>query len=130
MLVFSNDHYAVTGSPSSKLYAFRFVTAEKINSAASSSNSATPSSDPSIGSPTDLELCVDLSFYPLQQLTCLGSSLPRPAARQHPRVLHPQWKKTTLLTAYAATSTAPICQVLSPPNYELIVFSDVDRYKA
>ena len=38
---FSNDHYAVTGSPSLELYAFRFVTAEKINSTAGSLNSAT-----------------------------------------------------------------------------------------
>jgi len=29
-----------------------------------------------------------------------------------------------------ATSAAPICQVMSSPNYEPIAFSDVDRYEA
>jgi len=45
-------------------------------------------------------------------------------------VLRPRLLKTAHLMASVATSVAPIYQVISPPNYELIVFFDVDRYKA
>jgi hypothetical protein len=41
-------------------------------------------------------------------------------------VLHPWLLKTALLTA----SIAPLCQVMSSPNYEPIVFSNADRYEA
>jgi len=34
------------------------------------------------------------------------------------------------MMASVATSAAPICRVISPLNYEPIMFSDVDRYKA
>jgi len=43
-------------------------------------------------------------------------------------VLCPRLPKTTLLIASTTTSAAPICQVMSSPNYELIAFSDADRY--
>jgi hypothetical protein len=127
---FSNDHYAGTSSPSSKLYASKSVIAEKTSSTTGYPNSVAPSYGPSTGSPADLQLYVDLSFYPLRHLIGLGSSPPRLVARQHLMALHPQQPKTILLTTFVATSATLIYRVLSPPNYKLIVFSVADRYEA
>jgi hypothetical protein len=44
--------------------------------------------------------------------------------------LHPRRPKTVLLTTFVATSATLIYQVLSHPNYKLIVFSVADRYEA
>jgi len=120
--LFSNDHCAGTSSPYLELHASSSATAEKPSSTIGSPLSVVVQFGPSISSPADLQLCVDLSSYPLQQLTGSGSSPPRSTARQHPMVLYPRLPKTTLLTAFAATSIAPIYQVVSPPTYKLIVF--------
>jgi hypothetical protein len=64
MLVFSNDHYAGTGSPPIKVHASRSATVEKTGFAAGSLMSVVRSI-PSTGSPADLQLYVDLSSYPL-----------------------------------------------------------------
>ena len=45
-------------------------------------------------------------------------------------VLLPQLSKTTLLTSSTTTYAAPIYQVVSPPTYKPIAFSDVDKYMA
>jgi hypothetical protein len=128
--LFSNNHCAGTSSPYLELHASSSATAEKPGSTIGSPLSIAAQFGPSIGSPADLQLCVDLSSYPLQQLTGSGSSPPQSIARQHPIVLYPRLPKTTLLAAFTTTSVAPICQVVSPPTYKLIVFSDADRYEA
>ena len=99
------------------------VTIKTHSFAASSPNSVVTSSRPQLGSPTDLQLIVHLSSYPLQWLTGSGSPPPCLVARQHPKVLHTQLLKTTLLRAPVATSTTHICRVISSPNYEPIAFS-------
>ena len=72
---FYNDHYAGIGSPSTEVHASRSTTIEQTGSVTGSPLSAVQSG-PSIGSPTDLQLCVDLSSYPLQHLTDTSSSSP------------------------------------------------------
>jgi hypothetical protein len=44
-------------------------------------------------------------------------------------VLRPQLPKIALLIASATTFVAPLCRVMSSPNYKPILFSDVDRYE-
>jgi hypothetical protein len=68
--------------------AFRSDAAEQPNSAAASLVSAAQCR-PSTASPANLQLYVDLSSYPLQQLSGTGSPSTRPAAYQHPMVLRP-----------------------------------------
>jgi len=106
---FSNDHFAGTGSPPSGSHISKSVTAATSDSTASSPDSTAVSSGPSSASPTGLQLCVDLSSYPLQQLPSSDPSALRSAARQHPMVLRLRLPKTTLLAASAAASTAPNC---------------------
>ena len=112
------------------MHVSRFVITYNIGSTAGYSTFAAASSSPSTGSPADLQLFVDLSSYPLQQLTSLGFSPPRSTARQHPMVFRPRLPKTALLTTSAATSTTSICWVMSSLNYEPIIFYDFDMYKA
>jgi hypothetical protein len=45
-------------------------------------------------------------------------------------VLRPRLLQIALLTASVASSTAPICWVMSSPTSESIAFSDADRYEA
>jgi len=61
---FSNDHYAGTSSPPIKVHASKSVTVEKTGFAAGSPMFVVRSS-PSIRSPADLQLCINLSLYPL-----------------------------------------------------------------
>jgi histone deacetylase 1/2 len=127
---FSNNHYAGTGSPPLELHISRSVTTTNSDSVVDSPTSAAASSNPSIDSLANLQLFVDLSSYPLQQLFNSDSSEPWSAVRQHPMVLRPQLLKTALLTAFAATSVAPNCRVMSSFAYEPLAFSDADRYEA
>ena len=85
---FSNDHYAGTSSSPLELHVSRFVTVYNIGFTVDSPTSAAVSSSPSIGSPANLQLFVDLSSYPLQQLTSSGFSPPCSTAHQHLMVLH------------------------------------------
>jgi len=62
---FSNDYCAGTGSPSLELHAFSSTTTEMPGSTASSSLFAVVQYNPSTGSPTNLQLYVNLSLYPL-----------------------------------------------------------------
>jgi hypothetical protein len=45
-------------------------------------------------------------------------------------VLCPQLPKIALLIASTATFVAPLCRVMSSPNYKPILFFDVDRHEA
>jgi len=92
----SNDYYTGTGSPSSDAHVLRSAAAEQPGSpaehpsfASASPSSAVPTS-PSIASPAGLQLCVDLSSYPLQHLLVTGHTSPCQAARQHPMVVRPR----------------------------------------
>jgi len=85
---FSNDHYAGTDSPLPDALAFR-SDATKQPSSTSASSVSTAQTSPSNASAAGLQLCVDLSSYPLQQLPSTSSLSPRPAAHQHPMVLCP-----------------------------------------
>jgi len=88
----SNDHCAGTGSPSPNAHVLRSVATEQPNSAADHPSSAAASlvsavpTSPSPASPAGLQLCVDLSSYPLQHLPGTCHTSPCPAARQHPMV--------------------------------------------
>jgi len=62
---FSNDHSTGTSSPPLQLHVSRFVTAETLGSATDSLGSTAASSTPQLGSLTNLQLIVDLSFYHL-----------------------------------------------------------------
>lgn len=99
------------------------VTIKTHSFSASSPNSVVVSSRPQLGSPTDLQLIIHLSSYPIQRLTGSGSPPPCLVTRQHPKVLHTLLLKTALLRAPAATSTTLICRVISSPSYEPIAFS-------
>ena len=88
------------------------------------------SSGPSSSSPLGLQLCVDLSSYPLQQLSSSDPSTPWAAAHQHPMVLRSRLPKTALLAASTTASTAPNCRVLSSPTCEPLTLFDADRYEA
>ena len=127
---FSNDHSSSTSSPPLELYFSRSAIVKTPGLVVVSQGSSLASSTSQSGSSTDLNLIVDLSSYPLQQL--IGSSSPPscPTARQHHMVLRPRLSKIAHLTASAAMVVAPIYQVLSPPIYETIAFSDADKYDA
>ena len=86
---FSNDYYAGTGSPPSKLHISRFVTVANYDSIASSPTSTAASSGLSTNSPVGLQLFIDLSSYHVQQLPSLNYSAPRSAACQHQMVIYP-----------------------------------------
>ena len=75
LLIFSNDHYAGTGSPSPDALAFSFDVVEQPISVAALPVSVTQTS-PSTASPAGLQLYVDLSSYALQQLLGIGSPSP------------------------------------------------------
>jgi len=65
---FSNDYCAGTGSPSPDAHVLRFAATEQPGSAADHPSSAAASpvqTSPSTASPAGLQLCVDLSLYPL-----------------------------------------------------------------
>jgi len=132
----SNDHCAGTGSPSSDTHVLRSAATEQPSSAADhpSSTAASPVSavqtSPFTASPAGLQLCVDLSSYPLQHLPSTGHTSPCPAAHQHPMVLHPRQPKTALSTATAAASAVSFSRVVSPPSHEPLVFNDANRYEA
>ena len=115
------------------MHLFGSITTKTHSFFAASLNSVVASSRPQLGSPADLQLIVHLSSYPLQWLTGSGSSSTCLVARQHPMVLYTQLLKITLLRAPAATSTTPICRVISSPNYEPIAcsffFGDVHGVK-
>ncbi|KAL3571765.1 hypothetical protein D5086_025669 [Populus alba] len=81
-------------------------------------------------SPPGLQLCVDLSSYPLQHIPSIGTTTPCPAAPKHSMVLHPRQPKTTLTTTTAATSAASFSRVTSPPSHEPLIFPDANRYEA
>jgi hypothetical protein len=85
---------------------------------------------PSSASPASLQLCVDLSSYPLQHLPGTGHTFPCPAARQHPMVLHPRPPKIARSTATAAAFAVSFSRVVSPPSHEPLVFNDANRYEA
>jgi len=124
---FSNDHYAGTGSPSSKLYISKYVTTTNYDSVASSPISIVMSSDPSIYSHVRLQLFIDISSYPLQQLPSSNSSTSRSVSRQHQMVLYPRLPRIALLTASAATYAASHYRVMSSPTYEPFIFSNADK---
>ena len=86
--------------------------------------------NPFIDSPAGLQLCVNLSSYPLQHLPGTGSSSPCPAAYQHHMVLRPRQPKTILFTATTTTSTASFSWVVSPPIHKPLLFNDANRYEA
>ena len=86
--------------------------------------------NPSIDSPAGLQLCVNLSSYPLQHLSGTGSSSPCPAACQHHMVLRPRQPKTALFTATTTTSIASFSWVVSPPIHKPLLFNDANRYEA
>lgn len=72
---FFNDHYARIGSPSPDVHVSKSTVAEQTNFTVGLSGSAvstSPSTDSSAGS----QLYVDLSSYPLQQLTDTSFSPP------------------------------------------------------
>jgi hypothetical protein len=71
---FSNDYFTGIGSPLLELHVSRSFTVETPGSATDSPSSAVASSTPQSGSSADLQLIINLSSYPLQQLT--GSSFP------------------------------------------------------
>jgi len=125
---FSNDHYAGTGSPSLDAFAFRSAAAEQPNFAVNSSVSTTQTS-PSTDSPAGLQLCVDLSSYPLQQLLGTGSSSQHPAAHHYHMVLRPTQPKTTLSTTTTTASAAFFSRVVSPLTYEPLVFNDANSHE-
>jgi len=127
---FSNDHYTRTGSPPSGSYISRSVIATTSDSAASSTASTDVGSDPSSDSPAGLQLFVDLSSYPLQQLPSSDPSAPRFTAHQHPMVFHPRLLKIALLTASTTSFAAPNCRLLSSPACKPLTFSNADRYEA
>jgi hypothetical protein len=85
---------------------------------------------PSTTSPVGLQLCVDLSLYPLQYLLGTGHTSPCPTARQHPMVLRLRQPKTALSAATAAASVVSFSRVVSPPSHEPLVFNDANRYEA
>jgi len=124
-----NDHYARISSPSPDVHASRSAVVEQTSFATGSPGSAV-STSPSTDSLAGLQLCVDLSSYPLQQLTGTGSSPPRPAIWQRHMILRPRQPKTTLPTTTTTATAAPINQVASPPTHEPIAFTDINRYKA
>jgi hypothetical protein len=113
-----------------RIASFQVCSTASIGSAAGSPSSAAANfgslADPSAG----LQLFVDLSFYPLQQLPSSESSTPRSTTRHHSMVLRPWLPKTALLIVSATFSTAPISRVMSSSTFELIAFSDADRYEA
>jgi hypothetical protein len=127
---FYNDHCVGTSSPPLELHASNSATTEKPEFSAGSPLSVVMQFGPSIDSLANLQLCVDLFSYPLQQLMGSSSSPPRPTVRQHLMVLRPQLPKITLLTTFATTSVVLICRVVSPLTYKPIAFSDVNRYEA
>jgi hypothetical protein len=129
-ICFYNDHCAGTTSPFSELHASSSDTVEKLEFVASSPLSVVVQFGPSIDSPADLQLYIDLSSYPLQQLMGSSSFPHQPVIRQHPVVLRPRLLKIILLTTFVTTSIIPICRVLSPLTYKPIVFYDANRYKA
>ena len=86
-------------------------------------------SSPSTTSPADLQLCVDLSSYPLQHLPGTGSSSPRTIVHQHLMVLRPRQPKTTLSTTTATASTASFNWVVSLSTHEPLVFNYANRYE-
>jgi len=98
------------------------------SSAVASPASAVPTS-PSSASPAGLQVCVNLSSYPLQHLPGIGHTSPCPAACQHHMVLRPRQPKTTLSTATATTFVASFSRVVSPPSHEPLVFNDANRYE-
>ena len=107
----SNGYCTGINSPSSDAYVLRSAAAEQPSSAAEHPSSATasPSStvltSPSTASPAGLQLCVDLSSYPLQHLPVTSHTSPCPAAHQHPMVLHPRQR-----------CPFPLPQALLPPS--------------
>ena len=105
----------------------RSVTAANYDSIASSPTSTAASSSPSTYSLVGLQLFIDLSSYPLQQLPSSNSSSPRSVARQHQMVLYPRLPKTALLTASTATYTVSHYRVMSSPAYEPLIFSNADK---
>ena len=132
----SNDHCAGIGSPSSDVHVLRSIAVEQSGSATEhpSSAAASPAStvptSPSTASPAGLQLCVDLSSYPLQHLLGTGHTTPCPAAHQHLMVLRPRQPKTALSTATVITSAASFNRVVSPPSHEPLFFNDANRYEA
>jgi len=125
---FSNDHYARTCSPSPDAFVFMFDAAEQPSSAVASPVSAAQCS-PSTASPAGLQLCADLSSYPLQPLSGTGSLSTRPTAHQHPMVLRPRQLKTAMSTATATASAASFSRVVSLPTHEQLFFNDANRYE-
>jgi len=106
----SNDHCAGTGSPSLNAHVLSSAAIEQLGSAADHPGSAAdhPGSaiaspvfavqtSPSTASPVGLQLCVDLSSYPLQHLPSIGHTSPCAAARQHLMVLRPRQRCPQLL---------------------------------
>ena len=118
------------------MHVLRSATTEQPGSASAhpSSAAASPvsavSTSPSTASPAGLQLCVDLSSYPLQHLPGTSHTTACPAARQHPMVLRPRQPKTVLSTATAAASAVSFSLVVSPPSHEPLVFNDANRYEA
>jgi len=128
---FYDYHYAGIGSPPLELHLSKSATTASTDSAAGSSSSTTANTGSLTDPSTCLQLFVDLSSYPLQQLPQSESSPPRSAAhQQHLMVLCLRLPKPALLTAYAASSATPISRVTSSPTFEPIAFSDADRYEA
>jgi len=132
----SNDHYAGIGSPSPDVHILRSAATEQPGSTTAHPSSAAASpvfavpTSPSTASPAGLQLCVDLSSYPLQPLPGTGHTSPCPAARQHPMVLRPRQPKTAMSTTTAAASAVSFTRVVSPPSHELLVSNDANKYEA
>jgi hypothetical protein len=125
-----SDFAPYLGSPSSESHISRSITTASTYSAVGSPSSAAANSGSLADPSADLQLFIDLFFYPLQQLPSSESSPLRSAARQHSMVLRPRLPKTALLIASIASSAAPISRVMSSPTSEPIGFSDADKYEA
>jgi hypothetical protein len=99
----SDDHCVGTGSPSLNAHVLRSAATEQPGSTADHPSSAAASlvsvvqTSPSTTSTAGLQLCVDLSSYPLQHLPGIGHTSLCPAARQHLMVLRPRQRCPQLL---------------------------------
>lgn len=122
----STDFCAGTGSDLQVSGAAQSRSETEMSSPTTSSPS--PAVQPS--SPPGLQLCVDLSSYPLQHTPGTGTVAPCTAISKHRMVLRPRQPKTALITTTAASSTASFIWVDTPPSHEPLVFNDANRYEA
>ena len=124
----SNDYCAGTSYELQDSVAAQPRSAAAISSLATASPSPTVQPNTSPTSSPGLQLCVDLSSYPLQHVPGIGTAAPCPAAPKHPMVLYLRLPKTTLNTTTVATSVASFSRVASPPSHEPLIFHDLKTF--